>query len=115
MARTAITPQTVLKNTSAAVTFLAADATNGMEFVNDGNSQLLVQNGSGSPVTVTVHSVSDPFGRIGDLTPAVAAGALETVPEMDPLLFNQQVTDVGSVYVDFSSGTSVTVAVVRRG
>jgi hypothetical protein len=113
MARTAITPQIIVRDQNAAVTFVAADAVNGMTFVNDGNTELLVNNGGGSPCTVTVHSVADPFGRTGDLTPAVAAAALEAFPVLDPVLFNQPGSS--QVNVDFSEGTSVTVAVIKRG
>jgi len=113
MARTAIPVQTIVKNTGAAISFMAADAVNNMEFVNDGNTELLVNNGGGSACTVTVHSVADPFGRTGDLTPSVAASAIESFPALDPVLWNQPGSS--QVNVDFSESTSVTVAAVRRG
>ena len=114
MARTQIPVQTITKNTAAAAAFMDADGSNGMYFVNDGKTELLVQNGGGSSCTVTVHSVADPYGRTGDLTPAVAAGALLSVPEMDAILFNQQLGGASVVEIDFSEATSVTVAAIQR-
>lgn len=113
MARTQLAVQTIVKNTGAPITFVAADNANGMYFINDGNTELLVVNGGGSACTVTVHSVSDPFGRTGDLTPSVPASASESFPALDPLLWNQPGSS--EVNVDFSEGTSVTVAAIRRG
>jgi hypothetical protein len=116
MARTVLTVQTIVKNTAAAITYAAADAVNNMQFLNDGNTQLLVKNGGSGPCTVTVHSVSDPYGRIGDLVLTVAADTDQTAPVLDPLIWNQQgAGEVNNVFVDFSEGSSVEVAAIRRG
>ena len=68
MPATAVAPVTVSRNVANGVdltaALTAADATNGNSFVNDGTTLLRVKNGSGSPVTVTVHFQ-------GTLTPAV--------------------------------------------
>jgi hypothetical protein len=114
MSRTAIAVQTIPDNSGAAVTFAAADSGNGMLFPNNGRTALKVKNASGSPITVTVHSVACSHGRTGDLAPSVAAGAEWESPKLDPTLFNQLGADLGSVYVDFSASTSVTVAAVSR-
>jgi hypothetical protein len=41
----------------------AADLTN--SFLNDGNTMLMVSNGAGASVTVTIKSATDPHGRGG--------------------------------------------------
>lgn len=110
MARTAITPQAA----GGAVTFGAADATNGMRFVNDGKTVLIVKNASAAAITVTVRSVPCSHGRLGDLIVTVPATTGEAV--IGPFakdLFDQQSTDLGNVYVDFSASASVTVAAVK--
>lgn len=117
MARTAIVIQTVLENAALQPLFSAADAANGMAFPNDGKTELIVINGDASSKTVTLTSVPCSHGRTQDLAVVVAAGKTAVFPKLDPALWNQPVggTDGGSVRVDFSAATSVTVAAVRRG
>ena len=113
MARTAIALQAVVRGTGAQLTEVAADAANGMMFPNDGDTELVVVTG-GTGINVTIRSVPCSHGRSGDQVVAVAANKRAVFPKWDPALFNQSGTDQGNVYVDFSAGTSVTVAVVRR-
>lgn len=114
MPRTAIAIQEIPFLGSGAISFAAADAVNGMLFPNDGKTVLLVKNGGASAITLTVVSVADEYGRSGDIAPPVAAGEERIVGPLRPALFNQRSgADAGKVYVNFSSGTSVTVAALR--
>jgi len=115
MARTAIAVQEVPFQGSAAVNFGAADSVNGMVFPNDGRTILLVKNAGAAPITVTVASVQDEYGRSGDISAAsVDVGAERVVGPLRPALWNQKSgTDMGKVYVDVSDDTSVTVAALR--
>jgi hypothetical protein len=111
MARTAIPIQTIQGGASAAVTFTNADAANGMEFENDGATDLIVKNDDASPKTVTVVSVADEAGRTGDLAPSVAAGEVRAYGKLRPAWWNQS---NGKVNVNFSAATNLKVAAVRR-
>lgn len=115
MARTAIAVQTILDNSHAAVTFVAADAANGMVFPNDGKTELIVKTAGATSATATVRSVACSHGRTADLVISLAATEVRSVPKLDAALFNQTAADLGSVYVDFTNITNVTVAAVKRG
>lgn len=110
--RVAIPPQSIVRNKCALVTFTAADATNDHKFLNDGNTELLVVNGGSGACALTVKSVADQYGRLGDLTLSVTPGHSAVVPSLDPTLFNQA---DGYVYVDIDEDTTVTLAAIRRG
>lgn len=114
MARTAIAVQTIADGTGASVSLANSDSANGMLFPNDGKTELIVKNANGSPVTLTVRSVACSHGRTGDLVYSVPNGAVWSVPKLDPGLFNQSAADLGSVYVDFSISSNITVAAVKR-
>lgn len=93
------------------VTYSAANA-DGEQFLNDGKTLLLVQNGSGSPLVVTVQTAQTVEGNaIADPTFTVAAGDDAILGPFTPSLFNQ-VAD-GKVYSDTDAQTSITVAAVR--
>lgn len=113
MGRTSIAVQTVPFQRGATVTFTAADATNQMVVVNDGQTILLVKNGSASSINVTITAVADEAGRSTNLVQAVAAGAEAILGPFRPAWWNQRSTDLGKIYVDFSAGTSVTVAALK--
>lgn len=110
MPRTAIAKQTVVKNSGASVTYVAADATNGNSFPNDGKTRLLVRTGS-LATQVTVHSVPCSHGRTQDTVVAIGNNSEAYLGPFDPELFNQ-VGDPANVYVDYTVGTNVTVAAV---
>lgn len=118
-AHTAITVQAPAQyNGISNLTLTAADSVNGMMFVNDGRTILVVLNNDVSSKTVTIVSVPDENGRTGDivLTVPAAVGGFPGVAITDQLptaLFTQQATDPGNVYVTFSAATSVKVAAVR--
>lgn len=115
MGFTLVNPTVVNPSSDAAIVYSAVDAVNGNMFPNDGQVELRVKNGSGSPVTVTVVSVADAYGRTGDIVQVIAAGAEYAFGDLAPALFNQRTVDVGNVHVTFSVGTSITLAVVQLG
>jgi hypothetical protein len=97
-----------------AITFTAAAA--GDKFLNSGNERLVVKNGSGSPITVTIDSPGTcNFGLANaaahDLVVSVAAGAEEWLPLLDLATFNDA---TGFANIVYSSTTTITVAVVKR-
>lgn len=115
-ARTLIALTTVAAAAEGAVTFTAADAANGMYFVNDGRTVLLVKNADASPHTATISSVPDPYGRTGDIAVVTAAGATNAAGVLPTALFNQTgAAALGQVFVGFDAGTSVTVAAIKLG
>jgi hypothetical protein len=109
-------PRTLLATTDTtlagvAVTYGAADAANGNYFVNTGEQLLHVKNGSGASITVTVVSVPCSHGRTSDVTVTVPASGDRIIGPFPNELFNQ--VDTNQVNVNFSAGTSVTVAVIK--
>lgn len=112
MARTQITVQALPINGAAAVTFVSADAANGMFFVNDGDTQVMVRNTDASTHTVTIDSVADSAGRTGDIVTTVPiTTGLVVSSRLSPALFNQLGTN--NCNVDFSASTGMTIAVVQ--
>lgn len=110
MARSTLTPQ-VLAATGVVPTFAAADAL-GSQWVNDGEEFLIVKNGSGAPINVTITTGGTLMGAaVADTVVAVAAGAEALIGPFAPPLYNQPTTDY--VFVDFSAVTTVTVALCK--
>lgn len=110
MARTDLTVQAPTR-AGLAVTLAAANV-DGNAFSNNGRRHVRIKNGSGSPVTATflfgktIDGVATGEGR--DVT--VAAGAEVTTAVWPPDDYNQP---TGKVHIDYSSVTTVTVAVVE--
>ena len=115
MARTAIAVQEIGLNAGATITWTNSDQANGMIFANDGRTVLLVKNGDASARVVTIASVADEAGRIGDQVPSVAAAATYCFGPLRPAWWSQRSTNQGCVLVDFAVGTPTTlqVAAVR--
>ena len=97
-------------------TMVAATATHGNKFLNDGRTFLRVINGDASPITATVYverTIDDLV--LPDLEVTIAATAdgdgLDDLL-IGPFTTNFQQTD-GYVWVTFSAVTSVTVGVFR--
>lgn len=91
-------------------TYAAVDAANGNQFQNDGRMFLLVKNGAGAPINVTITTPTTVDGNVvADLVVAVTNGEQRMIGPFPPNLYN---TD-GYVYVDYSSGTTITAAVLR--
>lgn len=114
MARTAIVTQVVDFQSGEDITFAAADQANGMTMENDGQSILLVKNDDASVKQVTIVSVKDELGRLGDIVKTVAATTIAVFAPTRAVGFNQRSgDDVGKTQVDFDADTSVTVAVLK--
>lgn len=108
MARTAITAQ-VATPAGLAPAFEPANV-DGNSFVLRQSRALRVKNGSGASVNVTIPTPGTVDGlAIADRVVAVAAGADMLIGLGRGDVYRQ--TD-GSVYVDYSAVTSVTVAVI---
>jgi len=93
----------------AVVTFLAADVTNKEQFTLTGRELLLAKNTGGSPFTVTINSVNDPYNRTKDITAeSVAAGAERMFGPLDVVGWKQ--TD-GRLYFE-ASNVAIQFAVI---
>lgn len=90
---------------------LVAAAAGGDTVVNDGQTLLVVRNGSGAPITVTIASRAAirPGLAQANATRAVSAGATAVIGPWPPADFNG---DQG-VSISYSAAASVTVAAVR--
>lgn len=111
MARTTIVPQAPAP-AGTIPTYAAADAANGMQFVNSGRTIFHVKNGGGGSINVTIATPGSVDGlALPDQVIAVGAGA-EKMWSGRPAVYQQA---DGYTYVDFSGATSVTVAVFEGG
>lgn len=101
----------VLANAGTTITFAAAGASGDKAAPGDG-VKLLVNNGAGSPITVTMATpgLIDGDLAVADRTVTVAAGAIRGIPLPDSLYANA--ADSGLAAWTYSSNTSVTVAVI---
>jgi len=114
MARTNIPVQVAPQYGSAiaSITWTSADSVNGMSFVNDGQTVLLVKNGDAASKTVTVSGVAN--SRTFNIAPSKAYSVNANNSAAAGLFqrdaFNQS---TGVVHVDFSAATNVTVAAIR--
>jgi hypothetical protein len=115
MARTDFTVKQVSAITPITDLFASAtalDAVNGMQFTyTGGKRKLIVNNGSGSSINVTIPtpSTADVDGlNVPDRVVAVAAGKIAVIKE-----FASAVQADGKIYVDFSSVTTVTGVVLE--
>lgn len=118
MARVNIPVKTVLASSAAGIDLsvggVAADATNHHKYFNPaGKTALVVITAAASGVSVTVISVADPYGRLGNLGPtAIGASKVHLFGPFPNLLFaNQGVTDLDYTYIDLS-GLSGTVTLI---
>lgn len=112
MARTAITTQT--PNYAGTVpSYAAADGVNNMYYVNTGRTILHIKNGGASPITVTIHAPGTADGMtLAGQTVTIANAAEKMICLKNKALYDQA---DGTVYVDFSAATSVTVAAFDGG
>ena len=111
----ALSIQTIAE-TGTAVT-LASAAGGGDTFANDGNTFVIVTNGSGSSINVTFTVVNGTFTskQTGILTKsdnvvAVGAGATRYIGPFPTGVYN---STSGTVAVSYSSATSVTVGAIK--
>lgn len=109
MSRTALSATTLAAyGGGSATAATAVDNSNGNTFPNDGHTFLVVKNGSGGSLTVTVTGATTAdrsFGATLSKTYSVANGATWLIGPFAVGAFNQS---DGTVYVDWSTGTSVT-------
>jgi hypothetical protein len=109
MARTDITAQQIVR-TGLEETFIAATA-DGQMFANDGRMILHVKNGAGAPINVTIQTPGSVDGlAIAEQVVAVTNGEERFIGPFPTNIYNQADE---KVYVDYSSPTTVTVAVLR--
>jgi hypothetical protein len=93
-----------------AITFSAAAAGGDRAPVGDG-LYLLVKNGSGSTITVTLDSIGSVFNGLAVPDTAITVAAAEE--RLVPLLRNYQSDTDGLAGVAYSAVTTVTVAVLQ--
>lgn len=112
MPRTALPAAQQIALAGLAPSYAAVDQPNGNTFVNGPNVFLHVKNTGIGACTVTVITPAKISGvDIADPTVVVPATTGDRmIGPFDPTIFNQS---DGTVYVDWSTGTGVTVAVVK--
>lgn len=116
MPRTSLTVQEVTRTAQLdAPTANAVDNANGNRFVNDGKIILVIANGSGGNLTVTINNPQTVDGLdVPDRTYTIPTAATGAIIGPWTTAYNQTLDNVeNSIGVDWSSGTSVTVKVVR--
>lgn len=91
----------------------AVDNANGNDFANDGKTVMVVENGSGGSLTVTLSLPAGPKTANEAITKtlAVADGKEAHFGPFQLSLYNQS---NGRVNVDWSTGTSVTAAIIQQ-
>lgn len=111
MPRTALTPQVI--TTAGLVATLGAANAAGHSIVNSGNSFVVVANGAGAPINVTIQTPAVVLGEpVAERVVSVTNGTTAWIGPFPPATFNQ--TD-GTVYVDFSDVGTITCAAIRLG
>ena|SRR3990167_3538091 len=109
MARTAVNYQQIVR-TGLEQTYEAAYV-DGNKFSNDGRMFLIVKNGAGAPITVTVQTPGTVDGlAVAEQTITVTNAEERMIGPFPPGIYNQS---DGMVYVDYSSVTTITVALLR--
>lgn len=109
MARSSLTLQDV-ERSGLEPSYASANA-DGNSFANNSRVVLHAKNGSGSPITVTVKTPGTVDGlAVADRTVAIPAGEERIMGVFPPADYNQS---DGSVHVDYSDVTSLTVAALR--
>jgi hypothetical protein len=110
----AITLQTI---TTAGLAYTTAAATGGGDTVQlasatDVGTFLIVKNGGGSPITVTIADPGSTAAGNTGTAPAVSVAAAATT--LFPLLPAQVNPATGLISIAYSGVTTVTVAAIRR-
>lgn len=91
-----------------------AAAGGGDTFVNTGQEVLVIKNGSGAPITLTVATPVTVDGlAVTDLTATIGAGETRMVGPFPPGIYNDTGVAGGSVSLTYSGVTTLTVAVVK--
>lgn len=114
MPRTVITATNVVYQESTTLTLEAADSANGMMFVNDGSSVLIVKNDDGALTpTVTIVAVPDDAGRAVNYTQVMAITSTQVFGPFRNAWWNQTIGNAGFVYVNFTDDTNVSVGIIN--
>ena len=113
MARTARTAVNVQAQPSALITPWTPDVANGESFpYAGGRNKIVVNNASGSPMTVTVRALTGSTlvdgTAIADKVVTVAAGTIRAITEAQTELQAD-----GNVYVDYSASATITVYIAQ--
>ncbi|WP_127580833.1 hypothetical protein [Paenibacillus koleovorans] len=85
------------------------DAVNNHEMVNNGNTLLIIKNGGGASINVTLKYAADKYGRTG--TKVVAVGTTEE-KVLGPFTKDLYCQPDGKLQFDLSAATSVTIGAV---
>lgn len=86
----------------------------GDTFVNSGQEVLVIKNGSGAGITLTVVTPATVDGlAVADLTASIGAGATRMIGPFPPGTYNDTLANGGIVSLTYSAVTSVAVAVVK--
>ena len=113
MSRTTLTPvaiTTPYATTGVAFVYTAGNVADGNDFASTGREILIARNTDSGPHTVTVASVADTFGRLGDITAdSIAAGAFH-VYQIFPQLYWAQTGNKINVNV---SDATIELAVLK--
>ncbi len=110
MARTVLTVQEIAR-TGIVPAYVAGDATNDHEFVNDGKTFVHVKNGGGAPIDVVFQTPGSVDGlAVADRTVSVGAGAEKMIGPFPTTTYNQS---GGKVYLDLTVDTTVTLAAFK--
>lgn len=92
----------------------AAASGGGDTFINTGAELVIIKNGSGAPMTLTVETQSTVDGlAVADLTATIGAGETRCLGPFPPAIYSEGAASGGNANLSYSSATSVTVAVVQ--
>jgi hypothetical protein len=111
MARGTITAQSApgsYTTGGAALTWTTGDSTNGHEVTAVGKLLIIVRNDDTGAQAPTILSVTDRFGRTGDLTFSIAANAYRMFGVMETEGFRQS---DGNIYIDVADN-NLMIAVI---
>lgn len=114
MARTALTPVAAVDE--GVVFALAAANVDGHRIPGGGNVLLVVNNGSGGSINVTVQTAATEDGlAVAEQIVAVGAGVQKVIGPFRPSTYDRAsgAADPGEVYVDFSAVTTVTCGAIE--
>lgn len=114
MARTALVP--VQAADEGVVFALSAANVDGHRIPGGGDVRLVVNNGSGGSINVTIQTAATEDGlAIADQVVAVGAGVQKVIGPFRPTTYDRAsgAADPGEVYVDFSAVTSVTCGAIQ--
>ena len=114
MSRTTLTPVAISTNpyatTGVPLVFTAGNVADGNDFASTGREILVAQNTDSGAHTVTVASVADTFGRLGNITADSIAAGDYRVYQIFPQLFWAQTGNLINVNVD---SATVELAVLK--